>query len=120
MYDIAANEIQAFNGIGDTADGGTKSGSSLDWTSIINTTIKEGAGVANTAINANNQTGNNTNHSGTIVGGDGSTYSPSTFDYNNANNKKKEETNYMPWIIGGVAAVALIAVLMMGNNNKRR
>jgi hypothetical protein len=116
MYDIAANEIQAFNGIGDTADGGTKSGSSLDWTSIINTTIKEGAGVANTAINANNQTGTNTNQgSGTYTGGSPGTYSPSTFNVGS----KKEETDYMPWILGGVAAVALIAVLM-GNNNKRR
>lgn len=116
MYDIAANEIQAFNGIGDT-----KSGSGIDWTSVINTTLTQGANVANTAINANNQTGTNTNQgSGTYTGGSPATYSPSTFDYNNANNKKKEETDYMPWIIGGVAAVALIAVLMMGNNNKRR
>lgn len=116
MYEIAQTEIQAVNGIGDTpAEPAAKSG--VNWTDVIKTGLQVGGEVAETAIEANNPKPNSSgNSSDNSAGYNPSTYSPGTINVTS----KKTDTDYMPWIIGGVAAVALIAVLMMGNNNKRR
>lgn len=126
MYTIAENEITTVNGLGDTAvpasvlpseSSSTKSGSGIDWTSVINTGLQQGSNIAQTAINAHNQTGtNNTN-----TGGNPATYTPGTRTYNTntSGNANKGITDYLPWIIGGVAVVGLMFV-MMSNNDKKR
>lgn len=116
MYEIAQTEIQAVNGIGDTPAEPAAAKSGIDWTSVINTGLQVGGEVAQTAIDANNPKPNSSGSSDNNAGYNPSTYSPGTINVTS----KKKDTDYMPWIIGGVAAVALIAVLMMGNNNKRR
>lgn len=132
MYTIAENEITTVNGLGDTAvpasvlpseSSSTKaSGSGIDWTSVINTGLQQGSNIAQTAINAHNQTGNsNTNNGGNYAGGDPATYTPSTRTYNTntSGNTNKGITDFLPWIIGGVAVVGLMFV-MMSNNDKKR
>lgn len=130
MYTIAENEINTVNGLGDTAvpasvlppeSSSTKaSGSGIDWTSVINTGLQQGSNIAQTAINAHNQTGNsNTNYA---AGGDPATYTPSTRNYNTntSGNTNKGITDYLPWIIGGVAVVGLMFVMMSNTNDKKR
>ena len=73
MYTIAENEITTVNGLGDTAvpasvlpseSSSPKSGSGIDWTSVINTGLQQGSNIAQTAINAHNQTGNSNTNTG--------------------------------------------------------
>lgn len=133
MYTIAENEITTVNGLGDTAvpasvlpseSSSPKSGSGIDWTSVINTGLQQGSNIAQTAINAHNQTGNsNTNTGGNYAaGGDPATYTPSTRTYktNTSGNTNKGITDYLPWIIGGVAVAGLMFVMMSSNNDKKR
>lgn len=123
MYDIAADYINGFNGLGDTQPAADTKGSGIDWTSVINTGIETGGKIAETAIDNKQQRQNEANR----AGDNPSTQSPSNYtlpgnyNYNNNNssNKKQSDTDYMPWIIGGGIALALLMVVMMNNNKKR-
>lgn len=127
MYNIADEYIKGFNGLGDAdADGSDgQKWSASDTTHVIDTVVNAAANMYTAHENSSNQ-GSTTNTQGGNynAGGNPSTYSPSSrtlydnYNYNNQNNSKKE-TDYTPWIIGGVCAVALLAVVMMSNNNKR-
>lgn len=126
MYDIAADYINGFNGLGDTAvpEASAQKNAGIDWTSVINTGIETGGKIAETAIDNKQQRQNEAYR----AGDNPSTYTPSNYtlpgnyNYNNnsnKSNKKQSNTDYMPWIIGGGIALALLMVVMMNNNKKR-
>ena len=112
MYQIASNEINSFNGLGDSEWGAE------EWIHMFDTTLKTAGEMYKTYASTKTQQSQNANNSsGTIVGGNSSTYSPTYRNMGtNTGNKKEEETNYLPWIIGG--GLALVALVLIMNKKK--
>lgn len=112
MYKIASNEINSFNGLGDGEWGAD------EWMHMFDTTLNTVNNMYTTYANAKTQQSQNaSNSSGTIVGGNPSTYSPTYRNMGtNTGSKKEEETDYLPWIIGG--GLALVALVLIMNKKK--
>ena len=113
MYQIASNAINSYNGLGDGEWGAD------EWMHMFDTTLNTMNNMYTTYANAKTQQSQNaSNSSGTIVGGNPSTYSPTyrNMGTNTTNTTSKEETNYLPWIIGG--GVALVALVLIMNKKK--
>lgn len=110
MYQIAANEIDAVNGLAgeNTAE---------NWQIVQDMITTSANAFATVNDSLNNNSSNQQQGSSTIVGGNPSTYSPNVRPLTTTS--KKEETNYLPWIIGGVGVVLLLSMLVMSNNKKR-
>lgn len=103
MYQILADEVAAFNGLG--AGGETFTNVMQALTPVINTAGQ----IAQTAINArNNQnpnlyTGQNTNTP--------TVYQPTTTTPPATTTGGENKTDWMPWLIGGAIAVAGIYLI---------
>ena len=112
MYDIAQQEINSVNGLGDPGNTNTTTmvtkgqwfkDNALD---LINTAGNVTANIIS-ATKGNNTSGNNNNY----VGGNTATQAP-VYITQPATTTEKKEMDWTPIIIGGVA---LVAVLMFMN-----
>lgn len=102
MYQILADEISAFNGLG--AGGETFTNVMQALTPVINTAGQ----VAQTAINARNN--QNPNPATTYTGGN--TYTPVVYQPTTTPPATTEKKDWTPWIIGGVIAAAGLYLIM--------
>lgn len=102
MYQILADEISAFNGLG--AGGETFTNVMRALTPVINTAGQ----VAQTAINARNN--QNPNPATTYTGGN--TYTPVVYQPTTTLPATTEKKDWTPWIIGGAIAVAGLYLIM--------
>lgn len=104
MYQILADEVAAFNGLG--AGGETFANVMQALTPVINTTGQ----IVQTAINAKNN--QNPNPATTYTGNN--TYTPVVYQPTTtppATTTGNEKTDWMPWVIGGAIAVAGIYLI---------
>lgn len=115
MYNIAKKYISTVNGLGDFLDTAT------GITELVNSLAQSTA----TVISATK--GNNSGSNTTMVGGNTSTYSPTTtptvlyVPQSNTQTSTEKKTDYTPWLIGGgIALLGLMAVMVINSNNKRR
>lgn len=106
MYDIAAEEISSFNGLGAGGEAWNNYGKDL-----TNTLVNAATSIANTAITAKNNK--------QTTGGDSSTYSPTVYvpttttgGTTSQNSQSKSIGDYLPWIIGGLAVFGLGYMIM--------
>ncbi len=102
MYQILADEISAFNGLG--AGGETFTNVMQALTPVINTAGQ----IAQTAINAKNN--QNPNPATTYTGGN--TYTPTVYQPATPPPATTEQKDWTPWIIGGAIAVAGLYLIM--------
>ena len=102
MYQILADEISAFNGLG--AGGETFTNVMQALTPVINTAGQ----IAQTAINAKNN--QNPNPATTYTGGN--TYTPTVYQPTTTQPATTEQKDWTPWIIGGAIAVAGLYLIM--------
>lgn len=103
MYNIAAQEISMFNGLGENGALWNTWGKDL-----VKISVDAGTKIAQTAINAKNN--QNPNPATTYTGGNTYTpvvYQPTTTPPTTGENK----TDWMPWLIGGAIAVAGIYLI---------
>jgi hypothetical protein len=104
MYQILADEVAAFNGLGLTDAG----------VSLIKAGIDAATSITNNAVNARNArktaeaTGTATPiYTPTVyTGGNTNTYPPTT-----TTGATEKKTDWMPWLIGGAIAVAGIYLI---------
>lgn len=102
MYQILADEISAFNGLG--AGGETFTNVMQALTPVINTAGQ----IAQTAINAKNN--QNPNPATTYTGGN--TYTPTVYQPTTTPPTTTEKKDWTPWIIGGAIAAAGLYLIM--------
>lgn len=103
MYQILADEVAAFNGLG---AGGENFANVMQ---ALTPVIQAGTSIAQTAINARNN--QNPNPATTYTGGNTYTpvvYQPPTSQPPTTTTEKKD---WMPWLIGGAIAVAGIYLI---------
>jgi len=104
MYQILADEVAAFNGLGLTDAG----------VSLIKAGIDAATSITNNAVNARNArktaeaTGTATPiYTPTVyTGGNTNTYTPTT-----TTGATEKKTDWMPWLVGGAIAVAGIYLI---------
>ena len=102
MYQILADEINAFNGLG--AGGETFTNVMQALTPVINTAGQ----IAQTAINAKNN--QNPNPATTYTGGN--TYTPTVYQPTTTQQATTEQKDWTPWILGGAIAVAGLYLIL--------
>lgn len=107
MYQILADEISAFNGLG--AGGKNFANVMQALTPVINTAGQ----IAQTAINARNN--QNPNPATTYTGGNTYTptvYQPTVYQPTTTPPATTEKKDWTPWIIGGAIAAAGLYLIM--------
>lgn len=106
MYQILADEVAAFNGLG---AGGENFANVMQ---ALTPVIQAGTSIAQTAINARNNP--NPNPTTTYTGGNIYTpvvYQPPTSQPPATTTGNENKTDWMPWLIGGAVAVAGIYLI---------
>lgn len=131
MLEIAANEINSFNGLsgdGDkanvnpnaqyqpgsgTSDSGT-SGNGNGWQTAQNVAdlVNQGADIfVKVNDSLNNNSSNNNNNGGYYASG------INTRNVSGNSNNNNKETDYLPWILGGLGVIMLFGIMTMSKKN---